>query len=274
MAVLLERDGKENLTLSQKTDNYAYLGQDFRTLTQDESYWDASYSDGTTCENSYTEIPAGWHIASEERVQEVVEYADFKTHVLVASNGNSYGTKSYSGGQLFSSSSNYNYLSVSGNLAKTNGCSIAVLLERDGKENLILFNFDIDWSLSSEASSIDINFSNSGIEIEKVEVQYRQFENNEWSTIEEASNSQITILELSSYTVYEIKVRFYNPQNGWSDYSDIKTVRTKVGFIKGVIWNLTNPTSTSIDFNVTDTNNSIIQDMQLEYREKIGYMFH
>jgi hypothetical protein len=113
----------------------AVLGKDFRTLTLDENYWNKDYQDKVICENNFHFIPDGWHIANEERVKEIVKFADFKTHVLVASNGKSYGTKTYNGGILWSSSNN---LVKDGNQARTGACSLAVLLERDGVENLKL----------------------------------------------------------------------------------------------------------------------------------------
>jgi hypothetical protein len=76
------------------------------------------------CENSYFAKPAGWVVAPDNGDSVyVTKCLPWATHVLVMSNGRSYGTKNWSQGKFYQS----NMLGTHANLVKVNGCALRVL---------------------------------------------------------------------------------------------------------------------------------------------------
>ena len=80
-----------------------YNGNTYKTLAD----WDNN-DYNVTCQNSgyggksYIELPNGWSIAPDNQDSiQVIKSKAWKTHVLVVSNGNSYGTATYSNGSFW-----------------------------------------------------------------------------------------------------------------------------------------------------------------------------
>ena len=100
-----------------------YKGGEYRTLTGFNPN-----SRSVSCENSARIIPAGWSVAPDDAdSRHVIEKYPWNTHVLVVSNGKSYGGANYRKGLW-----NSNMLKKSGANVSTGNCSLAVLLKRGG----------------------------------------------------------------------------------------------------------------------------------------------
>merc|ERR1711881_181781 len=99
-----------------------YNGMFYRTL-------DGSNPHGTSngCENSYRNVPNGCTpVTSNAVCQYMGKHYRWSTHVIVCKH-KAYGTVGYNPGRLFRNDAYY--LSHSGKRAKTNGCSLRVLLQ-------------------------------------------------------------------------------------------------------------------------------------------------
>lgn len=120
---------------------YSEIGKDFRTLTLTEGQWNDAASPHT-CENAFARIPSGWRVASAERAAVVGRFTKWDTHVIVAANGEAYHTRNYGSAVPGGRYGGANYLSVSGDTAKTTLCSAAVLLEREAKQGLPIKDAD------------------------------------------------------------------------------------------------------------------------------------
>merc|ERR1712093_259220 len=99
-----------------------YNGMFYRTL-------DGSNHHGTSngCENSYRNVPNGCTpVTSNAVCQYMGKHYRWSTHVIVCKH-KAYGTVGYNPGRLFRNDAYY--LSHSGKRAKTNGCSLRVLLQ-------------------------------------------------------------------------------------------------------------------------------------------------
>merc|ERR1712072_349108 len=81
------------------------------------------------CDSGWFGKPAGWVVAPDNGdTQYVTKCLPWSTHVLVMSNGRSYGTKTYTKGRYFGSGK----LGTSGNNVKVNSCSLRVLFTKGG----------------------------------------------------------------------------------------------------------------------------------------------
>lgn len=99
-----------------------YNGMFYRTLDGSNPH-----GRGTGCENSYRNIPTGCTpVTSNAVCQYMGKHYRWNTHVIVCKH-KSYGTVGYSPGRVFRNDAYY--LSHSGKRAKTNGCSLRVLLQ-------------------------------------------------------------------------------------------------------------------------------------------------
>jgi uncharacterized protein YbdZ (MbtH family) len=159
VAVLLEREGRQLLPIRDANGNpppasnpapapapapvsYSDIGKDFRTLTMGPEQWSATSSAGLKCESTLTTIPSGWRVASAMRTKAVSHFATFGTHVLVG-DGDAFGAaknsalSSVPAGQRWTTGQ---HLERSGAQARTKGCSMVVLLEREGRESLPIRN--------------------------------------------------------------------------------------------------------------------------------------
>jgi hypothetical protein len=115
---------KQAMSGSAVWKGYEYITMDGATCPAASNYGKCS----KTCQSSYLSLPSGWSLApySNDVVQNVVAKNAFGTHVVVFSNGWSYGTKAYSTGKRHSTSS----LHTSGSKYKASGCSLKVLMRR------------------------------------------------------------------------------------------------------------------------------------------------
>merc|ERR1712100_162515 len=95
-----------------------YKGKQYRIRP---GYSPQSHSIG--CDNGWFGKPAGWVVAPDNGdTQYVTKCLPWSTHVLVMSNGRSYGTKTYTKGRYFGNGK----LGTSGNNVKVNSCSLRV----------------------------------------------------------------------------------------------------------------------------------------------------
>jgi hypothetical protein len=101
-----------------------YGGNAYRTLDNTNPK-DSYNAGGSKCQGSYITMPAGWKVApySSGVLKNVVEKYPWRTHVLVFSNGDGYGTAAYSKGRW-----NPNMLKQSGSQYKPGSCSLRVLI--------------------------------------------------------------------------------------------------------------------------------------------------
>jgi hypothetical protein len=122
-AILISRPS----SIGDSDTTVVYNGNTYTTL----SGWNKT--DGNvTCQNQhypgqqgFIPIPPGWRIADDNRDSiEVIKNNNWKTHVLVVSNGNSYGTATYTRGQPWSS----NMLRQNGNTYMPGSCHLGILL--------------------------------------------------------------------------------------------------------------------------------------------------
>merc|ERR1712093_630388 len=101
-----------------------YKGKQYRIRP---GYSPQSHSIG--CDNGWFGKPAGWVVAPDNGdTQYVTKCLPWSTHVLVMSNGRSYGTKTYTKGRYFGSGK----LSTSGNSVRITSCSLRVLFTKGG----------------------------------------------------------------------------------------------------------------------------------------------
>merc|ERR1712072_1408192 len=101
-----------------------YKGKQYRIRP---GYSPQSHSIG--CDNGWFGKPAGWVVAPDNGdTQYVTKCLPWSTHVLVMSNGRSYGTKTYTKGRYFGNGK----LGTSGNNVKVNSCSLRVLFTKGG----------------------------------------------------------------------------------------------------------------------------------------------
>jgi len=101
-----------------------YKGKQYRIRP---GYSPQSHSIG--CDNGWFGKPAGWVVAPDNGdTQYVTKCLPWSTHVLVMSNGRSYGTKTYTKGRYFGSGK----LSTSGNSVRVTSCSLRVLFTKGG----------------------------------------------------------------------------------------------------------------------------------------------
>jgi hypothetical protein len=122
-----EKREKEERDRNERERNMVvYNGNTYKTLAD----WDKN-DYNVTCQNSgyggqnYIEIPNGWRIADDNQDSiQVIKSKAWKTHVLVVSNGNSYGTATYTHGNFW----NANMLNRSGNSYMPGSCHLGILL--------------------------------------------------------------------------------------------------------------------------------------------------
>merc|ERR1712093_678670 len=101
-----------------------YKGKQYRIRP---GYSPQSHSIG--CDSGWFGKPAGWVVAPDNGdTQYVTKCLPWSTHVLVMSNGRSYGTKTYTKGRYFGSGK----LSTSGNSVRVTSCSLRVLFTKGG----------------------------------------------------------------------------------------------------------------------------------------------
>merc|ERR1712072_753361 len=101
-----------------------YKGKQYRIRP---GYSPQSHSIG--CDSGWFGKPAGWVVAPDNGdTQYVTKCLPWSTHVLVMSNGRSYGTKTYTKGRYFGNGK----LSTSGNSVRVNSCSLRVLFTKGG----------------------------------------------------------------------------------------------------------------------------------------------
>merc|ERR1711924_128265 len=101
-----------------------YKGKQYRIRP---GYSPQSHSIG--CDSGWFGKPAGWVVAPDNGdSQYVTKCLPWSTHVLVMSNGRSYGTKTYTKGRYFGSGK----LSTSGNSVRVTSCSLRVLFTKGG----------------------------------------------------------------------------------------------------------------------------------------------
>merc|ERR1711981_529346 len=101
-----------------------YKGKQYRIRP---GYSPQSHSIG--CDSGWFGKPAGWVVAPDNGdTQYVTKCLPWSTHVLVMSNGRSYGTKTYTKGRFHAS----NVLRTSGNSVRTTACSLRVLFTKGG----------------------------------------------------------------------------------------------------------------------------------------------
>merc|ERR1711934_509223 len=101
-----------------------YKGKQYRIRP---GYSPQSHSIG--CDSGWFGKPAGWVVAPDNGdTQYVTKCLPWATHVLVMSNGRSYGTKNHSKGRFFAS----NVLGTSGNNVRTTSCNLRVLFTKAG----------------------------------------------------------------------------------------------------------------------------------------------
>jgi hypothetical protein len=84
-------------------------------------------NNAVACQNNWLPLPAGWELApfSEDVAKNVIAAHNWGTSVVVFSNGQGWGTKSY-GGNIFGGS----WFSQSGNQYKPAGCNMRMLIRR------------------------------------------------------------------------------------------------------------------------------------------------
>ena len=122
-----ERREKEERDRAERERNMVvYNGNIYKTLAD----WDKNDTN-VVCQNAgwgyqtYMEIPNGWRIADDNQdSRQVIRSKPWKTHVLVLSNGNSYGTSGFTDGSFYSSG----MLLRSGNSYSQNVCHGGILL--------------------------------------------------------------------------------------------------------------------------------------------------
>merc|ERR1711981_478350 len=101
-----------------------YKGKQYRIRP---GYSPQSHSIG--CDSGWFGKPAGWVVAPDNGdTQYVTKCLPWSTHVLVMSNGRSYGTKTYTKGRYFGNGK----LSTSGNSVRVTSCSLRVLFTKGG----------------------------------------------------------------------------------------------------------------------------------------------
>merc|ERR1711934_1288821 len=101
-----------------------YKGKQYRIRP---GYSPQSHSIG--CDSGWFGKPAGWVVAPDNGdTQYVTKCLPWSTHVLVMSNGRSYGTKTYTKGRFYSSGR----LATSGNSVRTTACNLRVLFTKGG----------------------------------------------------------------------------------------------------------------------------------------------
>ena len=121
-----KREREERERNERERNMVVYNGNTYKTLAD----WDKNDSNAT-CQNSgyggqnYIELPNGWSIAPDNQDSiQVIKSKAWRTHVLVVSNGNSYGTAIYSQGSFW----NANMLRQSGNSYMPGSCHLGILL--------------------------------------------------------------------------------------------------------------------------------------------------
>ena len=122
-----ERREKEERDRNERERNMVvYNGNTYKTLANwDKNDYNVVCQHANWGYQTYMEIPDGWRIADDNQDSiQVIGSKPWKTHVLVLSNGNSYGTAGYSNGHFFGA----NYLLRNGNSYSQNVCHGGILL--------------------------------------------------------------------------------------------------------------------------------------------------
>jgi hypothetical protein len=110
-------------------------------------------SNSIGCDNHWTRIPYGFEVAPDNAAsQKIARCGYWSTHVVVMSNGRSYGTKSWSAkaGKYFGSGK----LARSGHNVRTHGCSLRVLFRASGAVYSGIFYRTLTANINPKSKSI------------------------------------------------------------------------------------------------------------------------